>query len=101
MTSTMRAEDRLDALEHEIDMLRTGVLGLEREAGQLLDGEDAANTAHERMLAAQMLLRARLDLYYDVVREQRARSCKLHGSSIIAACSDCRRIHDLDRTRAA
>lgn len=99
--SPLAVEDRLDTLEREIELLRVDVVGLEREAGQLLGGEAAANVAHERMLGAQMLLRAKLDLHYDITRDLRARQCRLHGSSIIAACEDCRRIHRLDARRCA
>lgn len=99
--SPLSTDDRLDALARDVVQLRADLIQHARKAGELLDGEEEAERADERAMATRMLLDAKLALYFDLSETVRARQCTIHGSSIIAACGDCRRIHGLDRTRAA
>ncbi len=87
--SPLRLHDRLDELEREIDRLRLEVVAREREAGELLDGEDASERADRLVAAAHLLLKAKLDLHYDESKAARARSCPVHGDALIVFCADC------------
>lgn len=87
--SPLRTQDRLDELEREIDRLRLEVVAREREAGELLDGEETSERANRIVAATHMLLRAKLDLHYDKSKASRAGRCPVHDDALIVVCPDC------------
>lgn len=95
MVSPLRTEDRLDTLAADVRRLRIEVVEREREAGELLNGEDAAALANVRADATRLLLSAAKDRYIDASEEARAKRCPVHGLDAISSCGDCCRIWGL------
>lgn len=89
MVSPLKQHDRLDELMAAICGLRIALLDREREAGELLDGEEETALAGLRVTATRMRLEACKDLYIAEIEALRAELCPVHGEGRQVSCPDC------------
>jgi hypothetical protein len=80
-----RHQEALAKWATEVHRLRADLMNAEREAGQLLDGEDAAERANDRVHALRILLFAALTNHFDEVHSV----CPIHGVGTVVACTEC------------
>jgi hypothetical protein len=89
MTSPLKQHERLSALFADVERLRRVLVESERQAGELLDGEEAATAASNRVAATRMLLDAAKDLYIAESEAVRSSACPIHGDATLVCCPDC------------
>lgn len=89
MQNYARQRERLAEMHTTIVMLRVELVQREREAGELLDGEDAATDASNRVAATRMLLDAERDKHIALSQEILARMCPAHGDARQVTCPEC------------
>ena len=88
----MKHQARIEEIAASVRELRRALLEREREAGELVGGEDQARDANNMVAATRLALDAALSRYFDDNEWERAKRCPIHGShALIVSCSDCAR----------